>query len=148
MLCVPCADYTFGERKFGGNAQAITKQRWLHHTSLLWDFDPANMALLKHPAAVPEYRAVRRHHLSLPMHTVMHCPSFKKPSHKPFIFLQGRSHLEFVCSLREYMPRADVTDGICHALKQSGLQVREARLQDAEAALQREHIMNTKEVDL
>ncbi len=52
------ADYTFGERKFGGNAQAITKQRWLHHTSLLWDFDPENMALLKHPERVPEYRAV------------------------------------------------------------------------------------------
>lgn len=54
------ADYTFGHQKFGGNAQAITKQRWLHHTSLLWDFDPDNMALLKHPQRVPDYRAVGR----------------------------------------------------------------------------------------
>ncbi|KAK9909039.1 hypothetical protein WJX75_006398 [Coccomyxa subellipsoidea] len=54
-------DYTFGERKFGGNAQAITKQRWLHHTSLLWDFDPQNMALLRHPERVPDYRADRTH---------------------------------------------------------------------------------------
>ena len=56
MDCI--ADYTFGERKFGGNAQAITKQRWLHHTSFLWDFDDRNMALLKHPSRVPEYRMV------------------------------------------------------------------------------------------
>ena len=61
MKVIVCsvADYTFGQRKFGGNAQAITKQRWLHHTSLLWDFQPGNMALLKHPARVPNYRAVR-----------------------------------------------------------------------------------------
>ena len=56
--CWP-ADYAFGERKFGGNAQAITKQRWLHHTSLLWDFRDAHMRLLKHPSKAPEYRAVR-----------------------------------------------------------------------------------------
>ena len=59
------ADYTFGEQKFGGNAQAITKQRWLHHTSFLWDFDDSNMALLKHPSRVPKYRLV------------IHCPAAK-----------------------------------------------------------------------
>ena len=48
----------FGERKFGGNAQAITGRRWLHHTSLLWDFDPDNMALLRPPARQPKYREV------------------------------------------------------------------------------------------
>ena len=52
------ADYVTGERKFGGNAQAITGRRWLHHTSLLWDFDAANMALLTNPARQPEYRRV------------------------------------------------------------------------------------------
>lgn len=36
--------------------QAITGKRWLHHTSLLWDFDPSNMRLLKHPAKAPVYR--------------------------------------------------------------------------------------------
>jgi hypothetical protein len=49
----------FGERKFGGNAQAITNKRWLHHTSFLWDFDPANMAALTNPAKQPDYRQVR-----------------------------------------------------------------------------------------
>jgi lipoate-protein ligase A len=45
--------------KFGGNAQAITKQRFLHHTSLLWDYHDSRMKLLKHPAKIPDYRAVR-----------------------------------------------------------------------------------------
>lgn len=35
--------------QFGGNAQAITKGRWLHHTSFLWSFDPANMLYLQMP---------------------------------------------------------------------------------------------------
>lgn len=52
------ADYCFGQLKFGGNAQAITKQRFLHHTSLLWDYEDANMLLLKHPDRVPDYRQV------------------------------------------------------------------------------------------
>ncbi len=52
------ADYVFEQRKFGGNAQAITGKRWLHHTSFLWDYDPAAMALLKHPPRSPKYREV------------------------------------------------------------------------------------------
>ena len=51
-------DYCFGDVKFGGNAQAITKQRFLHHTSLLWDYQSERMRLLKHPAKIPDYRAV------------------------------------------------------------------------------------------
>lgn len=58
------ADYAFGERKFGGNAQAITKGRWLHHTSFLWAFQPDRMALLRQPAKAPAYRAVRPHALA------------------------------------------------------------------------------------
>ena len=38
-----------GDYQFGGNAQAITKGRWLHHTSFLWSFDPANMLYLQMP---------------------------------------------------------------------------------------------------
>ena len=54
------ADYCFGDVKFGGNAQAITKQRFLHHTSLLWDYKKERMKLLKHPAKIPDYRAVSK----------------------------------------------------------------------------------------
>lgn len=54
-------DYVLGNRKFGGNAQYIRKKRWLHHSSLLWDYDPVNMEMLKMPERMPEYRKKRRH---------------------------------------------------------------------------------------
>lgn len=54
-------DYVIGERKFGGNAQYLRKQRWVHHTTLLWDYNPALMELLKEPKRRPEYRKERRH---------------------------------------------------------------------------------------
>ncbi|WOG95422.1 hypothetical protein DCAR_0414741 [Daucus carota subsp. sativus] len=49
-------DYAFGNRKFGENAQSITKNRWIHHTSFLWDYEINNMAYLKLPKRAPEYR--------------------------------------------------------------------------------------------
>jgi hypothetical protein len=36
----------------------IRLHRWLHHTSLLWDFQPQLMRLLKQPARQPKYRQV------------------------------------------------------------------------------------------
>lgn len=54
-------DYVFGEHKFGGNAQYIKKDRWLHHTSFLWDFDPEKMNYLKLPEKRPQYRQDRPH---------------------------------------------------------------------------------------
>jgi len=54
-------DFTLNELKFGGNAQYITKKRWLHHTSLLWDYNPKQMAYLKHPRKTPAYREGRSH---------------------------------------------------------------------------------------
>jgi lipoate---protein ligase len=54
-------DYVLGEKKFGGNAQYICKQRWLHHSSLLWDFQEANMDYLLMPKKMPTYRQQRKH---------------------------------------------------------------------------------------
>ncbi|KAK9146462.1 hypothetical protein Sjap_006365 [Stephania japonica] len=54
-------DYVFGNHKFGGNAQSITKNRWVHHTSFLWDYEVKNMAYLKLPTRAPEYRSARGH---------------------------------------------------------------------------------------
>ena len=54
-------DYTVGDRKVGGNAQCIAKDKFIHHTSFLWDFDPATMAYLRLPEKRPEYRADREH---------------------------------------------------------------------------------------
>lgn len=55
-------DYVIGERKWGGNAQYLTKGRWLHHTSLLWDYDPEAMNVLLQPKKAPAYRSGRVHH--------------------------------------------------------------------------------------
>ena len=55
-------DYVLGnDYKMGGNAQAITKQGWLHHTSFLWDYQVDNMKYLTLPAKRPEYRQNRDH---------------------------------------------------------------------------------------
>jgi len=54
-------DYVLNGKKFGGNAQYITKNRWLHHTSLLWDYNPEKMKVLKLPPKMPCYRQGRPH---------------------------------------------------------------------------------------
>ena len=55
-------DYTFGgTRKIGGNAQALSKDRFVHHTSFLWSYDPDIMKYLTIPEKQPEYRANRDH---------------------------------------------------------------------------------------
>ena len=54
-------DYVFGDKKFGGNAQYLSKTRWLHHSSLLWDFNPSNMDYLLLPPKMPTYREKRTH---------------------------------------------------------------------------------------
>jgi lipoate-protein ligase A len=54
-------DYVIGHRKCGGNAQYIRKERWLHHTSFLWNYNPDRMNLLLHPKKTPAYRAGRNH---------------------------------------------------------------------------------------
>lgn len=54
-------DYVIGEKKWGGNAQYLTKGRWLHHTSILWNYDPDAMKMLLHPKKVPAYRRERSH---------------------------------------------------------------------------------------
>jgi lipoate-protein ligase A len=54
-------DFVIGEKKMGGNAQYIRKERWLHHTSFLWDYTPENMEYLLHPKKTPSYRKERQH---------------------------------------------------------------------------------------
>ena len=54
-------DFTYQGRKFGGNAQYLTKRRWLQHTSLLWDFTDEMMDYLQHPPKSPKYRDGRLH---------------------------------------------------------------------------------------
>ena len=54
-------DYAINQLKCGGNAQYLRKDRWLHHTSFLWDFKDTNMDYLLHPKKIPKYRHDRSH---------------------------------------------------------------------------------------
>ena len=54
-------DYILDNLKIGGNAQSITKERWVHHTSFLWDYDVENMKYLLMPKKRPDYRNDRPH---------------------------------------------------------------------------------------
>lgn len=54
-------DYTLGGKKCGGNAQYLSRQRWVHHTSWLWDYTAEQMQYLKPPPKQPIYRQGRQH---------------------------------------------------------------------------------------
>lgn len=54
-------DFVIQNLKCGGNAQYITKHRWLQHTSFLWNFSAQNMDCLLHPRKTPSYREGRKH---------------------------------------------------------------------------------------
>ncbi|MBF8263600.1 MAG: hypothetical protein HW387_1265 [Parachlamydiales bacterium] len=54
-------DYVIDDFKCGGNAQYIRKDRWLHHTSFLWDYTNENMDYLLLPEKQPGYRRSRPH---------------------------------------------------------------------------------------
>lgn len=54
-------DYVIKDRKCGGNAQYFTRNRFVHHTSFLWDYSPDQMEYLKQPPKMPSYRKNRSH---------------------------------------------------------------------------------------
>ncbi len=54
-------DFAIGDFKCGGNAQYIKKERWLQHTSFLWNFCPEKMQSLLLPRKTPKYREGRSH---------------------------------------------------------------------------------------
>lgn len=70
-------DYVIGQHKCGGNAQYLRKERWLHHTTLLWDYSPHLMSYLKQPEKQPAYRADRLHEAFL-CRLKDHLPSSEK----------------------------------------------------------------------
>ena len=54
-------DFVIGDYKCGGNAQYITKDRFVQHTSFLWNYLPKNMETLLNPKKAPKYRDGREH---------------------------------------------------------------------------------------
>lgn len=111
-------DYVFGQSKFGGNAQAITRQRWLHHTSFLWDFQMQHMRLLQHPMRAPVYRAGR--------------------DHLDFV----------TCLKHFLPTRTTLPSYVEQALKAVGFAVEACSFEQAEELLQLNYLKTTKEVQL
>lgn len=112
-------DYTLdGRRKFAGNAQSIARDRWLHHTSWLWDFDDAKMAAyLQLPEKAPDYRA-------------------------------RRSHQDFLCRMNEFVVSPDAFFAAVEDELADRFTVVEASLEEAQEALQLEHRKSNKWVEL
>lgn len=54
-------DFALHDKKIGGTAQSISKNRLVHHTSFLWSWKAERLALLRHPLNEPLYRAKRTH---------------------------------------------------------------------------------------
>ena len=102
-----------GERKFGGNAQSISKQRWVHHTSFLWDYQPALMACLQLPQRRPDYRRSREH--------------------TEFICRLGERWLE----------RSWLAQRVADQLASRGYAVEETSLAEAEQVLARPHLCSS-----
>ena len=62
--------------------------------------------------------------------------------------VQERSHLDFVCRLKDFMTRAAVTEGVIDALAQAGFQAVHIRLDEVEEVMKRDYIRNTRVIDL
>lgn len=55
-------DFTLHGKKFAGHAQYLSKERWLHHTTLLYDYNDEYMNYLLIPEKQPNYRQNKPHH--------------------------------------------------------------------------------------
>ncbi len=54
-------DFTLHGKKFAGHAQYLSKDRWLHHSTILYDYDDQTMDYLLLPERQPKYRQNRPH---------------------------------------------------------------------------------------
>ena len=58
----PVSDIAFNGKKISGNAQARKRRFFLHHGTILYDFDIKKISIyLKHPLSEPRYRGRRLH---------------------------------------------------------------------------------------
>jgi lipoate---protein ligase len=54
-------DFAIGNYKCAGNAMYIKKDRWLFHSTFLWDYNEKLMNYLLYPPKTPKYRKKREH---------------------------------------------------------------------------------------
>ncbi|GFH23958.1 lipoate-ligase A isoform X1 [Haematococcus lacustris] len=104
-------------------SNAITGKRWLHHTSLLWDYDVQRMALLQQPARTPAYRQGRDH------------TSFvtRLSQHEPPVPNARAAFVERVVAAVRQLP---------------GFRVQEVGMEEAAAVLAQRPLCGTRIVDL
>jgi lipoate-protein ligase A len=99
-------DYIVGNRKWGGNAQLITKKRWIHHSSLLWDYHSEQMNYLLMPSKTPVYRQGRKH-----ADFLCRLREFYPDRHLFYTNLREQLNLQFTCieaSVQEVQRIADL----------------------------------------
>lgn len=101
-------DYAVGDLKIGGNAQSVAKDRFVHHTSFLWGFDPRRMRYLRNPEKQPRYRGRRDHDAFL---TTLRAIGFET--------------------------RATLPERLPAAIRAMGMETTEATLEELEAAARR-----------
>ena len=87
-------DFVIGDHNCGGNAQYIRKDRWIQHTSFLWDFSSENMKTLLHPPKTPSYRQGRNHEQFL-------CKLKDHLPHRTSFFSRIKDHLHQTYTLQE-----------------------------------------------
>ncbi len=61
QFCLKEHDFAINNLKCAGNAQYLRKERFVHHTTFLWDFSEENMSYLLQPKKMPTYRENRSH---------------------------------------------------------------------------------------
>jgi lipoate---protein ligase len=82
-------DYVIADRKCGGNAQYLRKDRFVHHTTFLWDLNPLLMNLLHLPEKRPAYRK-KRDHLAFVTTLEKYFTDMKHPAEKLKNYLQKK----------------------------------------------------------
>lgn len=102
------------------------------------------------PEATQDSPTPRIYKLSVPclcVHTSAraHLRSLQSQADEALLVSQGRDHLEFVCRLCDYVPaREHVLERTADALRAAGFAVREASLEQASVALEKDYLRSTR----
>lgn len=110
-------DYALKNLKCAGNAQYLRKERFVHHSTFLWDFSNENMSYLLQPKKMPSYR-------------------------------ENRSHLDFLCTLKPWIPSLEMMKEKIITHLQSLFVVEEISLESLQTVIDTPHRKTTTYVHL
>lgn len=121
-------DFCLNDSKIAGNAQSITKNAWLHHTSWLWQADKQAMTkYLKQPPLdrLPEYRRLR--------------------SHESFVASLSQA---FDSDVTATDGLAVIANGLCETLRADGWELVDQPMDELRTVLSKKHDRVTEVLDL